>query len=365
MERTIPLGGERKVLAAAGLWQRYFARKRVSIIRAKVLLLASAALAAVLGCAPTLAAENCTTAADMEPATRSALLSAGQRYFDLAAKGDTTSLRQAAIPSLASDFSGIETTVKDNQSALAGSKATTRPPFLLEADGTAPIARAEFYCGVFGRNGQTSDSAAFYLNNLPPGKYAVVILDVSSPKGPRTVSWILQQQGSEWKVGGLYMKASQIASHDSDWFVARAREFHTKGQAHNAWFYYLEARSLISPLPFMSTAATDKLYDESQKTQPADLPADGKTVDLSAGTASYKLTDLFPELVGNDLDLIVKYQAANVSNTNAAYASNVMVMKALLAKYPELRDAFASIVARAVDPSGRDYGTMLAMKDIK
>jgi hypothetical protein len=40
-------------------------------------------------------------------------------------------------------------------------------------------------------------------------------------------------------------------------------------------------------------------------------------------------------------------------------------MKALLTKYPELRDAFAAVVARGVDPSGRDYGTMSAMKDIK
>ena len=90
----------------------------------------------------------------MEPATRTALLSAGQRYFDFIAKGDAASLQQNAIRGLASDFSGIETTVKDNQAAMAGSKAMARPPFLLEADGTAPIARAEFYCGVFGRNGQ-------------------------------------------------------------------------------------------------------------------------------------------------------------------------------------------------------------------
>ena len=31
----------------------------------------------------------------------------------------------------------------------------------------------------------------------------------------------------------------------------------------------------------------------------------------------------------------------------------------------ELRDGFAGIVARAVDASGQDYGTLLAMKDIK
>jgi len=30
-----------------------------------------------------------------------------------------------------------------------------------------------------------------------------------------------------------------------------------------------------------------------------------------------------------------------------------------------LRDAFDGVVARAVEMSGRDYGSMLAMKDIK
>jgi hypothetical protein len=191
------------------------------------------------------------------------------------------------------------------------------------------------------------------------------MFDVSSSKGAYTVSLILQQVASDWKLGGLYIKAAQIGGHDSDWFVARARDFKSKGQAHNAWLYYLEARSLISPLPFMSTAATDKLYDESQKAQPTDLPADGKTVDLPAGAATYKLTDIFPEVVNNELDLIIRYRVADVSNTNQAYQSNMAVMKALVAKYPELRDAFASVVARAVDPSGRDYGTMLAVKDIK
>jgi hypothetical protein len=41
------------------------------------------------------------------------------------------------------------------------------------------------------------------------------------------------------------------------------------------------------------------------------------------------------------------------------------VIKALVAKFPELREAFAGAVARAVDPSGHDYGTLLAMKDVK
>lgn len=354
-----------RVFRASWFQRRRPAMVQMSRLRLRHLLVACAAVAMAAFCTMSLFAENCVTASDMDPATRTALESAGQRYFDFIAKGDAASLRQNAIPILAAEFSPIEATVKDNQSALASAKGTARPPFLLEADGTAPIPRAEFYCGVFGKNGQTSNSAAFYLKNLPPGKYAVVIFDALTSKGAYTVSLILQQVGPDWKVGGLYVKAAEIAGHNSDWFLNHAREFRAKGQAHNAWLYYLEARSLISPLPFMSTAATDKLYDESQKAQPADLPADGKTIDLPAGTATFKLVDLFPELVGSDLDLIVKYQVADASNTNLAYHDNIAVMKALLAKYPELRDGFAAIVARAVDPSGHDYGTLLAMKEIK
>lgn len=314
-------------------------------------------------------AQSCQTSSELEDAPRAAITAAGQRYFDMAAKGDVASLRQNAIPSLASDFSGIETTVKDHQPDFAGATGTVKSLFLLEANGAAPLPTAEFYCGVFGKNGQTSGSAVFQLNNLPPGKYAVVLLDANSAKSQtlsRTmVSFVLQYEGNDWKLGGLYMKPAQVAGHDSDWFLARAREYKTKGQMHNAWFFFAAARSLISPLKFMSTLATDKLYEESAGVLPPDIPSNGKTVDLPAGTATYKLTALLPDVVGNDLDLMVQYQVADISNTTQTYQQNVSVMKALLAKYPEIRDAFTALEARAVDPSGRDYGTLLAIKDVK
>jgi hypothetical protein len=307
-------------------------------------------------------AQSCQTSSDLDDATRNAITAAGQRDFGMAAKGDVASLRQNSIPSLASDFSGIEASIKDHQQALASAQGTIKGIFLL--DGSTPSPHAEFYCGVFGKSGQTANSAVFYLDNLPAGKYGVVLLDANSTAGRTMFSLILQQEGTDWKVAGLYLEPAQVAGHDSDWFLARAREYKAKGQMHNAWLFYTQARKLMSPLAFMGTLATDKIADEAQAIQPADLPV-GKTVDLPAGTATYKLISMFPQIVGNDLDLIVKYQAADISNTNQAYQGNIAVIKAVATKYPEVRDAFAAIVARAVDPTGRDYGTLLAMKDIK
>jgi hypothetical protein len=236
---------------------------------------------------------------------------------------------------------------------------------LLTADGPEPLARAEFLCGVFGPSGQTKDSTVFVLNNLPPGKYGVTILDVNGGQDPRTLAFVLQQAGADWKLAGFYARASQASGHDAAWFTQQARDFKAKAQIHNAWLYYREASALSAPVDFMSTLATDKLYDEAQAAQPADVPANGSPLDMSAGGKVYHLTDIFPLAVGNDLDVVVKYQSADVSNSALTFQENTAVIKTLVAKFPEFREAFAGVVARAVDSSGRDYGTLMAMKEIK
>ena len=310
-------------------------------------------------------AQVCQSAADMSASVRTALETAAKRYFEMSARDDTTALKQNSIPSVAASFAGIEAAVKENQAAFSGAQVTVRAPFLLTADGTQPLARAEFLCGVFGRTGQTKDSAVFVLNNLPPGKYAVTILDVNGGHTALTLTFILQQQGSDWKLAGFSARTSQAAGHDAAWFIEHARDFKAKSQIHNAWLYYREAIALSAPVDFMSTLSTDKLYDETQTALPSDVPADGKTVDLNAAGKVYHLTDIFPLAEGNDLDVVVKYQAADISDTALAFQENSAVIKALVAKFPEFRGAFAGVVARAVDPSGHDYGTLLAMKDIK
>jgi hypothetical protein len=311
-------------------------------------------------------AQTCSVASDMDPATRTALESTGKHLFDMAGKGDVFNLKQSSIPSLAANFAGIETAVIENKDALSGTTATVRPPYLLKLEGNEPAARAEFLCGVFGPQGQTNNSAVFVIPNLPPGTYAIDILDLSGgSKGPYTLSFVLQQIGTDWKLGGFYAKAATVAGHDAKWYVQQGDQYKSKGQLLNAWLYYLEARDLIAPVPFMSTLETDHLYDTIHNNQPKDVPADGNTVDLSAPNGkTYKLSQIFPVVVGGDLDVVVKYQYPDVSNTGQTFQENMAVMRALLAKYPEFRSAFTAMVARAVQPDGKDYGSLMPMKDI-
>src|SRR6266403_3246512 len=310
-------------------------------------------------------AQTCQSAADMDASVRTALEAAAKRYFEMSARGDAAGLKQNSIAAVAASFAGIEGAVKEDQPSLAGAKVTVRPPFSLTADGPEPLARAEFLCGVFGKSGQTKDSAVFVLPNLPPGNYSVTILDVNGGQDAKTLTFVLQQAGADWKLAGFFPKSSQAAGHDAAWFTQRVRDFKAKGQNHNAWLYYREAIALSAPVDFMSTLATDQLYDEAEAARPSDVPANGNSVDISAGGKIYHLTEIFPLGVGDGLDVVVKYQATDVSNTGRTFQENTAVIKAVVAKYPEFREAFAGAVARAVEPSGRDYGTLVAMKDVK
>jgi hypothetical protein len=310
-------------------------------------------------------AQTCQSSGDISTDVQTALKTTAQRYFEMTAHGDVAGLRQNSIPSLAADFAGIEGVVKDNQAAFAGAKATVRPPFLLIADGAEPLARAEFLCGVFGKTGQTENSAVFILPNLPPGKYGVTIFDVNSGEKASTLTFILQQAGTEWKLGGLYARSSQASGHDAAWFIQRARDFKAKSKNHDAWLYYREAIALSIPVDFMSTQLTDKLYEEVQSIQPTDVPTAGNFADLNIGGKVYHLMEIFPLAVGNDLEVVIKYQCPDVSDTARTFQENMTVIKALVVKFPELREAFSGVVARAVEPSGRDYGSLLAMKNIR
>jgi hypothetical protein len=313
--------------------------------------------------APVLA-QTCQTGDEIDPATRQALEAKGRQYFDLAAKGDVAALRQNAIPSVASDFSGIETAVHESQTDFSGAQAIVRPPFLLQAEGKDAIPRAEFLCGVFGKSGQTANSAVFVIPNLPPSDYAIVILDVAS-KIPSTLSFVLQKVGADWKLGGYYSRPTQTAGYDGKWFLEKARAFKAKGESLNAWLYYMKARDLMVPVPFMSTLATDQAYDESQPVQPVQIPSAQTPLEISGERNVYRITSMFAVGVENDVDLVVKYPCASVANAAQTYQQNLAAIRALVARYPELRGAFASIIARAVEPTGRDYGTMVAAKGVK
>jgi len=303
-------------------------------------------------------AESCTAGPEMDAPTKSSIESAARQFFAQMQQGDVFGLKQNSIPALASSFGSIEQTVISNKPRYAALSMTVRNEYALDAPGTAPIARAEFLCGVWGQ----PDFTTFVIPNLPPGKYAVVVSDLAG-QSPSTLSLILQQQGAGWKLAGYYPQPAPVGGKDGNALLQQARTYKSQGQAHNAWFYYLMAWERIAPLQFMYNKKLEATRQEISAAQPTDLPTAEKPVDFSADGKTYKITTLAPFTDKDDVDLVLKYQTADISNTMQVDKDNRSLVNAFLARYPEYKSAFNAIVARAVAPNGQDFGTLISLKD--
>jgi hypothetical protein len=315
----------------------------------------------MLAFAEALPAQTCASGSELDAATKTAINSAATQYLSMSKNGDVAGLKANAIPAIAGDFSSIEQAVVTNKPYFADGQSTITGTYLLDAsDAKAPLARADFYCGIY----NSPDRVGFSIPNLPPGKYAVVIQKVNG-KQPITLSLVLQFVGGSWKLAGFYPRMDSIGGHDGDWYLTKARDFKAKGNQHDAWFYYLTAWDLTAPVNFMGTPQLDKIATEMQTARPTDLPSDSSPMSLSANGKVFKVTELAAVPVDNKLDLRIRYLNPDANNSGISFKDNMAVIKAIVAKYPELRDAFDSVVARAVDNSGQEYGTLLPMKDIK
>jgi hypothetical protein len=306
-------------------------------------------------------AETCTGGSDLDAQTRGSLETTARSVYNMAAKGNVYGLKQNSVASLANSFGGVEQVVIDNKANLASDQPALRGAYFLDATGgAATIERAEFYCGVF----NSSDRTGFVLNNLPAGKYAVVIEDAKGPS-PMTLSLVLQVVDGAWKIGGFYVKQANANGHDGQWYWDQAKQLAAKGQKHAAFFYYLEASDLLHPVSFITDPTLDKLYDEIQAATPPDVPLNGPVTLTGPDGKSYQLTSAVPLVTKDGLALLLKQTVADASDTTAAFQANMGAMKAAVSKWPETRDIFTSVVARAQDAQGRDYGSLLNMKDIK
>lgn len=308
-----------------------------------------------------LRAQTCDMASDIDAATRTQVQQAAQRYFEMASKGDAASLQQNAIPSLASNFGGIQSSLSDNKDNLTGASAEPQGTYVLSLDQAPAGGRAEFFCGIY----NSPDRVSFVIPGLQPGKYGVVVENVSGGKQPLKLTFVLQNLSGSWKLGGMYPKHSQIAGHDQDWYITQARQYKTKGDNLVAWYYYLTAWDMVAPVDFMFTAAKDKVGDEMQSIRPPDLPSTQKPLTISGNGKTYQVVQMFPVEYENGLYLVFKYSVPALASNGEMFADNTNAMKVMIAKYPQFRDAFAGLVARALTPAGQDYGTPMAINNIK
>lgn len=306
--------------------------------------------------------QTCQNRDEIAEQTRTAIESAAQQTAEQAIRADVNAIRASIAPSQQSNANGIAGGVSENKDALQGSRPQLRSSFLLDT-GANPSPDGRFYCGVFGATGMAANGAEFDLPGLSAGKYAIVIEDLIGNKGPYALTTIFQEVNG-WKLAGLQIRPESAVGHDGIWYLQQARDYKNKGQNHNAWFYYLESWELLAPVQFMETTLLGNIIKESNAIAPKDIPSGGKAISYSVNGKTYNITDMTVYPTEKSLDLSIKYSVASTSDFNATAADARNLVTAYVSQHPELKEAFNSVWAHAIDPNGGDVPGVVTLKPV-
>lgn len=304
-------------------------------------------------------AQTCRRLDEIPNQARVALQNAALRAFDQASSGDVNAMKADAIASLQADFKTIGAAVHDNQPVIVGARLQLRTIFLLDSGANSPR-EGRFFCGVYGASGPDQDAAEFDIPGIPMGQYGVVIDDIVGSQGRYAFTTIFQDANG-WKLAGLYIRPGSAQGHDGMWYLAQARQYKSKGQDLNAWFYYVEAWELLAPVTFMENKLLADIAAEANSVRPVDVPIGGTPITFSAEGKTYKITEI-TVVSAERFDLLIRYSVQAGADGSAKVSGVEQLAAAYAAKYPELKDGFDRLFAVAVDPRGHETSAEIKLK---
>ena len=300
----------------------------------------------------------------MTAADRDALVRAGTQFASLTAASNADAVRAQTMPQFAQDFGGIAEAIRTAAPKLQGASFVPDTLWILDASTSKPGADgsaqdAQFFCNLNRGSLQTS----FLIPALPPGRYALVVLNTAGTADPYQIAMLLRQSApGTWQMGGLFPRATTAGGHDGLWFWKAARDYAAKKQAWNAFVYYTEAEQLLKPVTFLTSTHLDSLQAERTKSAPAALSTGISTaqplVIAPRAGAEVRVTALealnAPAQAG--VDLLAHIHTDDIlADPVASRARNAAAAKAIIAAYPELRSAFHGVWIVADLPNGTTY----------
>ncbi len=328
------------------------------------LLASQVYLASQVSLPASLIAQQCTTQSQMQPAERDTLVQSATALAGLVQSNDSAALKQRTIPQVAQEFAGIAEAVTTTAPHLQGATLQPSSVWILDASKNAAAQDTQFFCNLNRSQADTN----FSIPALPPGRYALTVVDAVRGSSPWQLAMLLRQSSTgTWQLAGFFPRATTAAGHDGLWYWTDARTAAGKRQNWTAWIEYNEAERLLKPVGFVGSSHLDQLHEEQGKAAPPALSngisPDAPLVVKAKDGTEYQLTALGPDdsLGGDRIDVAMHYKADPLSDPVAARARNQKAASALVAAYPDLREHFHGVWAFAESGNAAPFASEEAM----
>ena len=312
---------------------------------------------------PAAYADPCTMQAQMTAVQRQQYEQAVRTLIGEVQSGDMTGLENDTLAAVAADFSGIERSAEALQPLIQQAGITVNELIAFTAGGQGQ--GAQFFCTPPG----STMTVVLSFPSLPQGQYVLAVVHATGVPKPQQIALILARgpQG-QWQLAGFFAKPLLLAGQDGVWYWQHARQY---AQEHNdwaAWFYYQIANTLVTPVNFLSSPNLQKLQNEAQKVQPANLPGQ-QPLTFSANGQPFQITRLDTSTELGPLDFVIHYapdagEAAQLHDPTQARRQVLALMSGILAVHPGLRTAFHGLWVYADSNGATLFALELPMSQI-
>jgi len=321
-----------------------------------VVLLVLSALLFVPG---TSRAASCTPEPELGSLDRDALSAIVTRVANAITAQDESTLQAVLLPQEASQWDGIRATVEQAAPLLKGGHFQLRNLYLLDASEQTAPADTQFFCS----NAAGSLTVTLNMNDLPPGRYAVVLADAAGAPLAGQIGLVLAWDGAAvaWKLAGLTIRPGVFDGHDGVWYWVRGRSL-AKADPWSAWYSYDAARYLLLPVDFLSSPNLEKLRQEQALIMPS--PQNAFPLSLPDGDRTWKIEAVGFDPTLHEADLGVVYQSTGVTDPAALRTEATTVLSAFLKTQPGIRANFHGLWAYAEKDGKRTPVMELPMKEI-
>ncbi|WP_146071963.1 hypothetical protein [Bryocella elongata] len=333
--------------------------------RAMTAAITLAAIATLAGSVLEATAQTCTTQAKMADDVRSSLADQALAIaLDIKANNGAKVQGESA-PALTGNFAPTAFLLRTTSERIAADSLAVSQLYLLDASKVSGTAEVDFSCPLTATTSETD----FTFGTLPAGTYAFAMVEATGPR-PWLLSLLLQQDGSAWKLAGLYTHARMVGGRDGLSYWTAAREAAKAKQSWRAWLLYAEADALLAPAPFIDSTHLDKLRSEQREALPPEL-GDGLNAQTplvlkDAKGESIAYTAVAPDSSddGSKLRLAVHYRATPLADPAAAGARNLDAARTLLDAHKDLRTGVDSVFVFADLEGQAPFATEIPMSQI-
>jgi hypothetical protein len=304
-------------------------------------------------------AASCTPEPQLGSLDRDALSAIVTKVANAVTAQDESTLQAVLLPQEASQWDGIRATVEQAAPLLKGGHFQLRNLYLLDASEQTAPQDTQFFCS----NAAGSLTVTLNMNDLPPGRYAVVLADAVGAPQAGQIGIVLAWDGAAvaWKLAGLTIRPGVFEGHDGVWYWVRGRGL-AKADPWSAWYNYDAARYLLLPVDFLSSPNLEKLRQEQALIMPS--PQSAFPLSLPDGDRTWKIEAVGFDPTLHEADLGVVYQSTGVTDPAALRTEATAVLSAFLKTQPGIRANFHGLWAYAEKDGKRSPVMELPMAQI-